>query len=129
MFRARLLPTTYQAFQTYFLAAVRLVHSTPPLKAEAVSLLPWKWGLRKQQKDVEKESEVPDLRSETEAWIEGKKEKFIPVTRRSLLRRLGEEEGLLNWEERGLLERFAAALDARFSQRFQAILEEAKVVQ
>lgn len=58
---------------------------------------------------------------------ENRREKFIPVTRRSLVRRLAEEEGLLNWEEKRLLENFAAALDARFSQRFQGILEETKV--
>lgn len=56
-----------------------------------------------------------------------RQEKFIPVTRRSLVRRLGEEEGLLNWQEREKLESFAAALDARFSQRLQSILEETKV--
>ena len=56
-----------------------------------------------------------------------RREKFIPVTRRSLMRRLRDEEGLLNWEERDKLESFAAALDSHFSQRFQATLQEAKV--
>lgn len=65
--------------------------------------------------------------ADNEAWLEPRQEKFIPVTRRSLMRRLGEEEGLLNWEEREKLESFAAALDARFSQRFQGTLAEAKV--
>ena len=41
--------------------------------------------------------------------------------------KLVEEEGLLNWEERGLMERFAAAFDAHFSHRFYGILDEAKV--
>ena len=49
------------------------------------------------------------------------------MTRRSLLRRLREEEGLLNWQEREKLESFAAALDSCFSQRFLGTLEEAKV--
>ena len=43
------------------------------------------------------------------------------------MNKLVEEEGLLNWKERGLIERLAAALDAHFSQRFYGILEEAKV--
>lgn len=59
--------------------------------------------------------------------FEKQKEKFIPVTRRTLVRRLVEEDGLLNWEERRLLESFAASLDAYYSQKFYALLEEAKV--
>ncbi len=43
------------------------------------------------------------------------------------MRKLVEEEGLLNWQERRLMESLAAAVDAYFSQRFYAILEEAKV--
>lgn len=62
-----------------------------------------------------------------DAREEPRGEKFIPVTRRSLVRRLGEEENLLNWQEREKLETFASALDARFSQRLQGILEETKV--
>ena len=38
-----------------------------------------------------------------------------------------EEEGLLSWQERRLVESFAASLDAYFSQRFYRILEETKV--
>ena len=56
-----------------------------------------------------------------------RREKFIPVTRHSLMQRLREEEGLLNWQEREKLESFAAALDAHFSHRFLATLQEAKV--
>lgn len=44
-----------------------------------------------------------------------------------LVRKLVEEEGLLNWEERRQVESLAAAIDAYFSQRFYAILEETKV--
>lgn len=55
-------------------------------------------------------------------------EKFIPVTRRALVSKLVETEGLLSWEERGLVERFAAAFDTHFSHRFYGILEEAKLL-
>ena len=89
-------------------AAIRLLYTTPVQRVEAVSLLP-------------REGTVG------EAWNGPREEKFIPVTRRSLVRWLGEEEGLLSWEEREKLEVFAAALDARFSQRFQGCLKEAKV--
>ena len=54
-------------------------------------------------------------------------EKFIPVTRRTLVNKLVEEDGLLNWEEKRLLETFAASLDTYYSQKFYALLEEAKV--
>ena len=59
--------------------------------------------------------------------FEKQEEKFIPVTRRTLVNRLVEEDGLLNWEEKRLLESFAASLDAYYSQKFYALLEEAKV--
>jgi hypothetical protein len=75
---------------------------------------------------VEAVSLLPREGTVGEAWNGPREEKFIPVTRRSLVRWLGEEEGLLSWEEREKLEVFAAALDARFSQRFQGCLKEAK---
>lgn len=59
--------------------------------------------------------------------FERQQEKFIPVTRRTLINKLVEEDGLLNWEEKRLLESFAASLDAYYSQKFYALLEEAKV--
>ncbi len=46
---------------------------------------------------------------------------------RMLVRKLMEEEGLLNWQERRQVEKLAAAIDAYFSQRFYALLEETKV--
>ena len=59
--------------------------------------------------------------------FEKQNEKFIPVTRRTLVNKLVEEDGLLNWEEKRLLQSFAASLDAYYSQKFYALLEEAKV--
>lgn len=59
--------------------------------------------------------------------LERRMEKFIPVTRRVLVSKLIAEEGLLNGKERHLMERFAAALDTCFHQRFYAMLEETKV--
>ncbi len=54
-------------------------------------------------------------------------EKFIPVTRRTLLRTLVEEKGFLKNEEREKMESLGASLDAKYSQTFYSILEEAKV--
>lgn len=64
----------------------------------------------------------------TLALTEAKRlEKFIPVTRRALLRALMEEKGLLSTKEKQLMENVAAALDAKYSKRFYSILEQAKV--
>ena len=110
-------------FPPPLLAAIRLLYSTPVQRAETVSLLPWRrWG-RGGRGVLEGGDVVKDTREVEELRLE----RFIPVTRRSLVRRLGEEEGLLNWQERQKLETFASALDARFSQRLQGILEETKV--
>lgn len=65
-----------------------------------------------------------DLKS---TYSERRIEKFIPVTRGVLLSKLTAEDRLLNWQERRLLESFAAALDAFFSRQFYAMLEETKV--
>jgi hypothetical protein len=60
---------------------------------------------------------------------EEKREKFIPVTRRALLRMLMEDEGLLTSgsEDKRLMSNVAAALDAKYSKRFYSILEQSKV--
>ena len=99
----------------------RLVQAQPPRASrrltvtslDAASLLPWR--RRREETAVAAED------------LEQRREKFIPVTRRSLLRRLREEEGLLNWREREKLDSFASSLDSCFSQRFLATLQEAKV--
>ena len=54
-------------------------------------------------------------------------EKFIPITRRALVSRLGQEEEMLTVEERNGLGQFAGALDAFISRRFYAQLERMKV--
>ena len=53
--------------------------------------------------------------------------RFLPLTRRELLRGLVEAEGLLSPGERRGMEALAAALDTHFSQRFYTSLAEAKV--
>ena len=55
-------------------------------------------------------------------------QKFIPVTRRILFHKLLEEKRLLNSSEKRLMNNVAAALDAKFSQKFYRILEESKVL-
>ena len=54
-------------------------------------------------------------------------EKFIPLTRRTLLRMLMEEEGLLSSADKRQMESVAASLDATYSKRFYSILEQSKV--
>ena len=78
-------------------------------------------------RDVDEEGNGVVVREDADReFREETRQKFIPVTRRALVRRLAEEEGLLSWDEKRLLENLAAALDARFSQRFKTLLEETK---
>lgn len=75
-------------------------------------------------KTIPEKTASSDLKS---TYSERRMEKFIPVTRGVLLSKLTAEDRLLNWQERRLLESFAAALDAFFSRQFYAMLEETKV--
>ena len=104
-------------------------------EASASSLIPFGW-VKKSEKSpqalVEAVERTTAEGSSVKAQNKRKKfekqeEKFIPVTRRTLVNKLVEEDGLLNWDERRLLESFAASLDAYYSQKFYALLEEAKV--
>ena len=67
------------------------------------------------QKEAHKDDEGPLM------------EKFIPLTRQTLVSRLGQEEEMLTVDERNKLGQFAAALDAFISRRFYAQLERMKV--
>ena len=98
---------------------LRQLSISPARTVEVAAILPWR-----RRAPREREEEGGGVATADEA---PRREKFIPVTRRSLMKRLREEEGLLNWEEREKLEVFAAALDTRFSQRFLGTLAEAKV--
>lgn len=104
-------------------------------EASASSLIPFGW-VKKSEKTpqalvqaVEQAtSEGSLVKSQNKLKkFEKQEEKFIPVTRRTLVNKLVEEDGLLNWEEKRLVESFAASLDAYYSQKFYALLEEAKV--
>ena len=57
----------------------------------------------------------------------GRLEKFIPVTRRTLLRMIVEDKELLDSYQKKLMEKVAAAMDTKYSNRFYSILEQAKV--
>lgn len=101
-------------------------------EASASSLIPFGW-VKKSEKapqalveQTTAEGSLVKAQNKLKKF-EKQEEKFIPVTRRTLVNKLVEEDGLLNWEERKLLESFAASLDAYYSQKFYALLEEAKV--
>lgn len=71
---------------------------------------------------------IVPTQNQVEKLVEDRRlEKFIPVTRRALLRALVEEKELLSSEEKRLMESVAAALDAKYSKKFYSILEQAKV--
>ena len=97
------------------------------------SLIPFGWLKKSEetpqaliQEQATNERDVIPAQSKV-IKFEKQEEKFIPVTRRTLVNKLVEEDGLLNWEEKRLMESFAASLDAYYSQKFYALLEEAKV--
>ena len=69
------------------------------------------------------EDKAVSLSNERKAELE----KFIPLTRRTLLRMLMEEEGLLSSADKRQMESVAASLDATYSKRFYSILEQSKV--
>jgi hypothetical protein len=101
-------------------------------EASASSLIPFGW-VKKSEKTPQalveastSEGSLVKVQNKLKKF-EKQEEKFIPVTRRTLVNRLVEEDGLLNWEEKRLVESFAASLDAYYSQKFYALLEEAKV--
>ncbi len=54
--------------------------------------------------------------------------KFIPITRGTLLKTLVMEKGMFTATERHLMEDFAAALDSHYSQKFYGVMEESKVL-
>ena len=109
---------------------VRYLLNRRSMKNESTnSLIPFGWVRNKeaQNESLETTKNIETVKAVAKVE-ENRLEKFIPVPRRTLLKELMNEEGLLNWKERGLMERLAAAMDAYYSQKFYAILEEAKVI-
>ena len=105
--------------------------------SSAISLNPLNWFTRSSDKQSTQSSvalEVASAKSEPDyheedvlECIEGHTHKFIPITRGTLLKTLVMEKGMFSAKERLLLDDFAAALDAYYSQKFYGILEESKV--
>ena len=101
-------------------------------EASASSLVPFRWFKKDDptqsltHRGTMSKKDIVEAQNRVKKF-EKQKEKFIPVTRRTLVKKLVEEEGLLNWEEKRFLESFAASLDTYYSQKFYALLEEAKV--
>ncbi len=56
------------------------------------------------------------------------REKFIPITRRSVIRHLMQEKDFLNEREQKEFERLALALDAAIVNRHHDILQDLKVI-
>lgn len=78
----------------------------------------------KQDVAVIKEKPALDLPSEEEGFVE----RFIPISRRSLVRELMEEDFLLESEKKQF-EKFATALDAAIVNQYHGNLAELKVSQ
>ncbi|XP_041377097.1 transmembrane protein 143-like [Gigantopelta aegis] len=56
------------------------------------------------------------------------KERYIPITRRSVIRHLMQQEDFLNDKERKIFDDFALALDAAIVNKYHGILQELKIM-
>ena len=57
------------------------------------------------------------------------RERYIPVTRKSIIRYLVEQEKFFNDEEKKKFEEFALALDSAIVNKYHGVLQELKVSQ
>ena len=55
------------------------------------------------------------------------RERYIPITRRSVIRLLTQDEGLLSEEEKKQFHEFALALDSAIVSKYHGILQELNV--
>lgn len=70
---------------------------------------------------------MTDVASDEATFNERKrKERFIPVARRTLIQSVMSEENFLSGKERACLEAFATSLDAVIAQRYYRLMEEVK---
>ncbi len=106
----------------------------PIRHASTLSLNPLKWF---QSNQTSKETavaiqpqsaEVASHEEDLLMSIDEHTNKFIPVTRGTLLKTLVMQKGLFTATERHLMEDFAAALDSHYSQKFYGVMEESKVL-
>lgn len=107
-------------------------------RASTLSLNPLKWFNRKRTAPESlslTETTVapvpqPDTHSHEEEalqYVDEHPNKFIPVTRGTLLQALVMEKGMFTAKEKRLMDEFAAALDKHYSHKFYGILEQSKV--
>ncbi len=111
--------------------------SLPIARASTLSLNPLKWFKRNPESQPPKEtavelevttrSEVDPCEDDVLRNIDDHTNKFIPITRGTLLKTLVVEKGMFTVKERQSMEDFAAALDAYYSHKFYGVLEESKV--
>ncbi len=110
--------------------------SLPIARASTLSLNPLKWFKRNPESQPPKETAVVEVATLSEADpceddvlrnIDDHTNKFIPITRGTLLKTLVMERGMFTVKERQSMEDFAAALDAYYSHKFYGLLEESKV--
>ena len=58
----------------------------------------------------------------------GFRERFIPLSRRSLIRELMQEDNFLSEAERRRFDEFAVALDTAINRQYHGVLSELKVI-
>ena len=85
-------------------------------------------GVPRSQTTIQRRQETTSVATDEATFNERKrKERFIPVARRTLIQSMMNEENLLSGKERACVEAFATSLDAVVAQRYYRLMEEVKV--
>ncbi len=117
----------------------RLLNISQSRQASALSLNPLKWFKRNPKSQPPPETTVEVVATQTQSEVDSYEDdvlrniddhtnKFIPVTRGTLLKTLVMEKNMFTAKERQSMEDLAAALDSYYSHKFYGILEESKVI-
>ncbi|KAL5467607.1 hypothetical protein EMCRGX_G031864 [Ephydatia muelleri] len=84
-------------------------------------------GVPRSQTTIQRRQETTSVATDEATFNERKrKERFIPVARRTLIQSMMNEENLLSGKERACVEAFATSLDAVVAQRYYRLMEEVK---
>lgn len=110
-----------------------LPHTVQRVAHRSVSVLasPERWvraGPNARSTTFQRRQETTGVASDEATFSERKrKERFIPIARRTLIQSMMNEENFLSGKERACLEAFATSLDAVIAQRYYRLMEEVKV--
>lgn len=116
-------------------STVRFVKVLRQIPSRRCTYLQWRAISNTQNSKVDKKKEVAIKSEKAEApvlAVEDEenlyKERYIPITRKSIIRQLMEEEYFLNDEEKKMFESFAVGLDTAIVNKYHGVLQDIKVL-